>query len=145
MTIVNKSALVPYSAGEMFALVNDIESYPDFLPWCKTSTVLERSDDEVKASLELARGGIQKSFTTLNRMQRDKMIEMRLINGPFKHLEGFWRFQALNEENSKVMLDMEFEFASRLLSMTVGPVFSQITNTLVDAFTQRAVQVYGRR
>ncbi|MGD8743781.1 MAG: type II toxin-antitoxin system RatA family toxin [Granulosicoccaceae bacterium] len=145
MTIVNKSALVPYSAGEMFALVNDIESYPDFLPWCKTSTVLERTDDEVKASLELARGGIQKSFTTLNRMQRDKMIEMRLVNGPFKHLEGFWRFQALNEENSKVMLDMEFEFASKLLSMTVGPVFSQITNTLVDAFTQRAVQVYGRR
>jgi ribosome-associated toxin RatA of RatAB toxin-antitoxin module len=145
VTTVNKSALVPYSAGEMYALVNDIESYPDFLPWCKTSTVLERTDDEVRASLELARSGIQKSFTTLNRLQHDKMIEMRLINGPFKHLEGFWRFHALNESNCKVMLDMEFEFSSKLLSMTVGPVFSQITSTLVDAFTQRAVQVYGKR
>lgn len=145
MTVVNKSALVPYTAAEMYDLVNDIESYPEFLPWCKTSTVLQRSDDEVRASLELARGGIQKTFTTHNRLQRNKMIEMRLVDGPFRQLEGFWRFQELNAENSKVMLDMEFEFSSKLLSMTVGPVFSQITNSLVDAFTHRAIQVYGKR
>lgn len=129
----------------MYALVNDIESYPAFLPWCRSSTILERSDDEIKASIELARGGIQKTFTTLNRMQHNKIIEMRLVNGPFRHLEGFWRFQALDEHSSKVMLDMEFEFSNRLLGLTVGPVFTQITNSLVDAFTQRAMDVYGKR
>lgn len=145
MTIVSRSALVAYAASEMYALVDDIKTYPDFLPWCKTATVLSRDEDEVRASIELARGGIQKSFTTCNRLQHNKMIEMRLVEGPFRHLEGFWRFDALGERACKVSLDMDFEFSSKLVGMAIGPVFNQIVNSLVDAFCARAVDVYGQR
>lgn len=145
MPVISKSALVPYSAAEMYALVNDIPAYPDFLPWCGSSEVLDSNEDEIRARVELARSGIKKSFTTLNRLQKDKMIEMRLIEGPFQHLEGFWRFESLNETACKIMFDIEFEFSSRILAMTVGPVFSQVTSTIVDAFTKRAVEVYGKR
>jgi ribosome-associated toxin RatA of RatAB toxin-antitoxin module len=145
MPVISKSALVSYSAAEMYALVNDIPAYPDFLPWCGGSEVLESSEDEIRASVQLSRSGIKKSFTTLNRLQKDKMVEMRLIEGPFQHLEGYWRFEPLNETACKVMFDIEFEFSSKILAMTVGPVFSQITSTIVDAFTKRAVEVYGKR
>ena len=144
-TSIHKSALVAYTPAEMFALVSDIEAYPQFLPWCSTARVLWRGEDELKASIEMAKGSLQKSFTTHNRHQHNKMIEMRLIEGPFKRLEGFWRFDPLGDRACKVSLDLEFEFASRMLDLMVGPVFSQIANTLVDAFQQRAVQVYGKR
>jgi ribosome-associated toxin RatA of RatAB toxin-antitoxin module len=127
----------------MFALVDGIEAYPEFLPWCKSTRILSRSEDEVRATIELSKGGVEKAFTTCNRNQKNKMIEMRLIEGPFKRLEGFWRFDALGDDGCKVSLDLEFEFASRILGMVVGPVFSQIANSLVDAFQQRAVDVYG--
>lgn len=145
MPVISKSALVPYSASEMYDLVNDIAAYPDFLPWCGSSKVISRTDDEVRATVELSRSGIKKSFTTLNRLQKDKMIEIRLIEGPFKHLEGFWRFEKLNDLACKVMFDIEFEFSSRILAMTVGPIFSQISSTMIDAFTKRAGEVYGKR
>ncbi|MDX1655135.1 MAG: type II toxin-antitoxin system RatA family toxin [Candidatus Competibacteraceae bacterium] len=145
MANVHRSALVPYSAAEMFALVDDIESYPRFLPWCRSSRVLSRNDDEVRATLELAKGGVQKSFTTCNRLQRNKMIEIRLVEGPFHHLEGFWTFRSLEEQACKVSLDMDYEFANGLLSMAIGPIFNQIANSLVEAFCQRAEQIYGRR
>lgn len=145
MTTVSRMALMPYSAGEMYDLVDNIEAYPQFLPWCKSATVLSRSDDEVHANLELSRSGIHKSFTTCNRLQRNKIIEMRLVEGPFNHLEGFWRFDTLGEQACKVSLDLEFEFSSRLLGLTVGPVFNQIASTLVDSFCERAVEVYGKR
>lgn len=143
MTSINKSALVPYSPAQMFALVDGIEAYPEFLPWCKSTRILSRSEDEVRATIELSKGGVEKAFTTCNRNQKNKMIEMRLIEGPFKRLEGFWRFDALGDDGCKVSLDLEFEFASRILGMVVGPVFSQIANSLVDSFQQRAVDVYG--
>jgi ribosome-associated toxin RatA of RatAB toxin-antitoxin module len=145
MPVVHKSALLPYSAAEMYRLVNDVEAYPDFLPWCKSSSIISANQDEVNACLELSRSGINKSFTTCNRLQKDKMIEMRLVDGPFRHLEGFWRFEGLNDTSCKVMFDMEFEFSSKMLGFTVGPVFSQITSSLVDAFSKRAVEVYGKR
>lgn len=145
MTSISKSALVPYSPAEMFALVDDIEAYPQFLPWCSAASVLERSADEVHASIALSKGGVDKAFTTCNRIQNGKMIEMRLVEGPFRHLEGFWRFDALGNDGCKVSLDMEFEFSSRMLGMVVGPVFSQVANSLVDSFQQRAVEVYGKR
>ena len=91
MPTIKKSALVHHSAAQMFALVNDIESYSQFLPWCRSSTVLSRSEDEVRAQLELAKGAVHKTFTTVNRLQKDKIMEMRLVEGPFQHLEGFWR------------------------------------------------------
>jgi ribosome-associated toxin RatA of RatAB toxin-antitoxin module len=145
VTTVNKSALVPYTPAEMFALVDDVERYPEFLPWCKSSQVLSRNDDELRATLTLSMRGVEKSFTTCNRNQKNKMIEVRLVEGPFRHLCGFWRFDALGDAGCKVCLDMDFEFSSRMLGMVVGPVFSQVANSLVDSFQKRAVQVYGRR
>jgi ribosome-associated toxin RatA of RatAB toxin-antitoxin module len=145
MTSISKSALVPYSPAEMFALVDDIERYPAFLPWCSGAQVLACSDDEVRATISLSKSGVDKSFTTCNRRQKNKMIEMRLEEGPFKHLHGYWRFDPLGEHGCKVSLDLEFEFSSRVLGMVVGPVFSQVANSLVDSFQKRAVDIYGKR
>lgn len=144
MPAINKSALVPYSAAEMYALVNDIESYADFLPWCGSAKLLSRDADEVRAEIQIAHGSLHKSFTTRNRLQADKMIEMRLEQGPFRHLEGFWRFEELGERSCKVRLDLEFEFSNRLVGMAFGPIFNQIANSLVDAFCRRAEQVYAK-
>ena len=145
MTLIKRSALVPYSNAEMFHIVNTVEDYPKFLTWCKSSLVHSRSDDEVHATLNLAHSHLQKSFTTCNRLQQDKMIEIRLINGPFKHLEGFWRFESLNPQGCKIWFDLEFEFLNKLLSLTIEPIFSQIANSLVDSFCNRAVELYGPR
>ncbi len=145
MAAVRKSALVPYAAADMFALVNDVEAYPRFLPWCRSTRVLSHNQDEVRASIELVKGGVHKWFSTCNRLQRDKMIEIRLLEGPFLRLEGYWRFESLRSDACKVSLDMEFEFSNALLSLAIGPIFSQITNSLVDAFCKRAVEVYGGR
>ncbi len=144
MPTISRNALVPYSPAQMFALVDDIESYPDFLPWCASAKVHSRTEDEVRATIEIAKGAVRRSFTTLNRLQRDKMIEMRLLEGPFRHLEGFWRFDPIDDRGCRVSLDLDFEFASAALSLLVGPVFQQIANTLVDAFCRRAEEVYGR-
>lgn len=144
MTTISKSALVAYSAPQMYALVNDIESYPEFLPWCGGSQILSRNEDEIRATVEISHGSLNKAFTTCNRLQKDKMIEMRLEEGPFKRLEGFWRFDILGEQACKVSLDLEFEFKNRLVGLAMGPIFSQIANTLVDAFSKRAVDVYGK-
>jgi ribosome-associated toxin RatA of RatAB toxin-antitoxin module len=144
MPTIHKSALVPYSAAQMFVLVNDIDTYAEFLPWCRSSTVLSRGEDEVRATIEIAHGSLRKSFTTRNRLQMNKMIEMRLEEGPFRHLEGFWRFDVLGEQACKVSLDLDFEFSNKLVGLAMGPVFSQIANSLVDAFSKRAVQVYGK-
>lgn len=142
MTTVSRSALVPYSAQAMFDLVDDVDSYDRFLPWCRESRVLERTDDAVKGTIVFAKGGFERSFTTLNRRQPGKMIEIRLVEGPFRHLEGFWRFQSLRDDASKVSLDLEFEFTNRLVAMAFGKVFTQVANTLVDAFVSRAREVY---
>lgn len=143
MPSVNKSALVEYGALDMFNIVNDVEKYSDFLPWCGSSTVLSRTDDEVKASVEISHSGINKTFVTLNRIQPGKFIEMRLIEGPFKHLHGFWRFTSIGDKGCKVTLDLEYEFSSKLLGLAIGPIFTQIANTLVDAFCKRAEAIYG--
>ena len=146
MPLISRNALVPYSVEEMYKLVEDVESYPEFLPWCKSTEVLSRTDQEVKASIEIAKGALNKSFTTINRMQQNKMIEMRLLKGPFKHLEGFWRFDALKQNDaSKISFDLDFEFESKLIAFAVGSIFNQIANTMVDAFTKRAIEVYGER
>ena len=145
MACVNKIAEVPYSAEKMFDLVNDVRAYPEFLPWCVESEVLSENEDEVRATLHLAKGGLRKAFTTCNRLQQGKMIEVRLVSGPFRHLEGFWRFEALGETNSRVSLDLEFEFANPLISMAIGPVFQPIAASLVDSFVTRAHQLYGNK
>jgi len=145
MTQIQKQALLHYTPQEMFELVDDIPAYPQFLPWCDAADELARDEDQVTASLSLAYSGVQKRFTTRNRMQRYKLIEMRLVEGPFKTLQGFWHFEPLGEAACKVTLDLEFEFSNKLVGMAMGPVFSQVANTLVDAFSKRAEVVYGKR
>ena len=144
-TSIQKTALVPYTPAEMFALVSDIEAYPEFLPWCSGAHVRLRSEDDLEATIDIAKAGVEKSFTTHNRHQVNKIIEMRLVEGPFRRLDGYWRFDPLGDAACKVSLDLEFEFASRMLDMVVGPIFSQIANTLVDSFHKRAVGIYGKR
>ncbi len=144
MPTISKSALVPYSAEQMYRLVDDIARYPEFLPWCGGAEEQSRNDDEVRASVRIAYGALNKTFTTLNRLQKGKMIEMNLVDGPFKHLHGFWRFAPLDEGACKVSLDLDYDFSNRLLAMAMGPAFSQIANSMVDAFIRRAEAVYGR-
>lgn len=145
MPTIRRSALVPYTPAEMFALVNEIERYDEFIPWCKRSRVVYRDEDTVRGELTFAKGGVEKSFVTSNRQQPGKMIEIRLVEGPFRRLEGYWRFQAVGESACRVMLDMEFEFSSRLVAFAFGKVFTQVANRLVEAFVQRAEAVYGKR
>lgn len=143
MTIVKKSRIVAYSCEQMFELVNIIEHYNQFLPYCTDSVVHHRDADEVQATLVIGAAGMSKSFTTRNRLQLNKMIEIRLVDGPFSHLEGFWRFDEVNE-GCKISFDLEFEFAGRMVSMLLGPVFEQVTDKMVDAFCDRAEVVYGK-
>lgn len=142
MPDIKKSIIVPYTPAQMYALVNAIEDYPQFLPFCESSEVHSRTEDEVKASLVLTGFGVSKSFTTLNRLQRNKMIEIVLLNGPFSHLEGFWRFDAKDKSRSQVSLDIEFEVKG-MLNFAFGPIFQQMAAKLVDAFETRAHDVYG--
>lgn len=145
MTAIHRSAIVPYSAARMFELVADIPSYPQFLPWCGGARVVSATDDEVIAAIDIAYGSVHKTFSTRNLMQRHKMLEMRLIEGPFSHLQGFWRFDALDEEACKISLDLQFEVANKLAGLVLTPVFSNIANQLVDSFHRRAIDLYGKK
>lgn len=142
MTVVKKARVVPYSCRQMYELVNSVEHYPDFLPHCVQSQVHHRDEDEIQATLVIATAGITKTFTTRNRLQANKMIEIRLVDGPFSHLEGFWRFDE-DGEGCRISFDLEFEFAGRLLSMFLGPIFEQVTEKMLDAFCSRAEALYG--
>lgn len=142
-TQLHRSALVMHSAAEMYRLVNDLDSYPDFLPWCQGAEVLLTEGDELEAALVVAKGGMRQRFTTRNRLEENRAIHMMLLDGPFSRLQGVWRFQPLSDNACKVCFDLEFEFSSRLLAMTLGPIFNHAANTMVDAFCQRAKKVYG--
>ncbi len=144
MKRIQKSALVPYSPEKMFNLVNDIENYPKFLPWCKTASVITRSDEKITASLAMGGAGLKKSFTTQNTLKTNESIDMKLIEGPFSHLHGKWEFQPLGDLGCKILLNMEFEISNKLLRLSLEPVFTKIVNTLVDAFVQRANNLYGK-
>jgi ribosome-associated toxin RatA of RatAB toxin-antitoxin module len=142
MTNVKKARTVAFSCEQMYNLVNDVERYAEFLPYFVESVVHHRDEDEVQATLTVTAVGMQKSFTTRNRLQANKMIEIRLIDGPFSHLEGFWRFDE-TPEGCLISFDLEFDFAGRMFSMLLGPAFEQVTNTMVDAFCDRAQVLYG--
>ena len=143
MRSVKRSALVPYKAQQMFGLVDDVAAYPEFLPWCHSAEVHSRSDEVVEATLELQKGAISKKFTTRNSRREFEAIDLALVGGPFKHLRGGWRFKDLGDAGSKVSLDLEFEFESRLTDMVFGTLFEEICNSLVDAFSRRAAVVFG--
>jgi len=143
MTIITRQAIVPYTPAQMYHLVDNMLAYPEFLPWCASSKEEERTEDAVVATLVLSFKGIQKSFTTRNLLQPYKMIELHLVNGPFKHLHGCWTFEPLGESGCKIACSLEFEFSGHLLSMAFGKLFEPIAANLVNAFTQRAVVLYG--
>jgi ribosome-associated toxin RatA of RatAB toxin-antitoxin module len=137
---------VHYSPAEMYALVNDVATYRKFLPWCKSSKVISASDTEMTATVEISRGALKKRFTTKNTLHENKKIEIALVDGPFKTLHGAWTFHALKRADAcKIELDLVFQFDSGLVSLAARPVFTQIANSLVDAFSKRAVEVYGER
>jgi len=139
---VNRSALVPYAASDMYTLVADVEKYPGFLPWCRRARVRSPGEDTVEASLEIGKGPIRKTFTTRNVMTRDSRIDIELVDGPFKHLQGCWQFLSLDGSGCRIQLELEFELANGVLRRTLGPIFSEIANTLVDAFCLRAKELY---
>jgi ribosome-associated toxin RatA of RatAB toxin-antitoxin module len=142
MKSVKKSRQVNYSCEQMYNLVNDVERYAEFLPYFSRSEVHHRDEDEVRATLVISAAGVSKSFTTCNRLQANKMIEIRLIEGPFSHLEGFWRFDEA-PGGCLVTFDLEFDFAGRMFSMLLGPVFEQVSELMVDAFCDRAKAIHG--
>jgi ribosome-associated toxin RatA of RatAB toxin-antitoxin module len=143
MTVVQKSALVKFSAQQMFDLVNDIEDYPNFLPWCTASRIINREGDTVDAELTISKGGFKKSFSTRNKIDNGGRITVSLLDGPFTYLEGVWNFMPLREDASKISLDLEFEMPGVLASLAFGAVFNQICNTMVASFTDRAKTVYA--
>ena len=143
MTTISKSALVSYSPEQMFKLIDEIEAYSDFLPWCSKATEISRDDKNVEASILISYGSFNKEFTTKNKNTTFEKIEMHLVNGPFKNLDGVWLFEPLGDTACKVSLNLEFEFSSKIIAVSLGPVFSKIANSLVDAFIKRAEIVYG--
>ena len=146
MPHIKRSALVHYSPAEMYHLVNNVADYASFLPWCRSSVVKSESDTEMLASVEIAKGVLNKTFTTKNQLLKDHRIELRLVDGPFKKLSGYWQFDPLKTENAcKVNLELEFEFDSGMMSLAAKPIFTQIANSLVDSFCKRAVEIYGER
>lgn len=145
MTIIQRNALVSYSTRQMFELVNNIEDYPRFLPWCGASHILSRTDKEIEATLDIAWSGMHKSFTTRNILFPTERMDIQLIKGPFRHLEGRWNFTPLGEHGCKVHMELEFELTGNFVDKIFQPIFNHIANSLVDAFCKRAVEVYGIR
>ncbi len=143
MPRIERSALVLHSAQAMFNLVNDVARYPEFLPWCIDSNLVSDSDTELVAGLTISKGGIKQSFTTRNKKQSPQWMSMELIDGPFKKLNGMFTFKALSEDACKVILELDFEVAGKILGLTLTPVFKQAANTMVDAFVKRADALYG--
>lgn len=144
MTVIARSALVRHSADAMYALVNDIEAYPEYLPGCSGAQILRRDEGVMEARLDLSKAGIRYSFVTRNQLLPPHRIELSLVEGPFEHLQGFWQFHVLNERASKVSLNLEFEMAGRLLGLAAKKLFNGVANELVDAIVKRADKVYGR-
>jgi ribosome-associated toxin RatA of RatAB toxin-antitoxin module len=144
MRRVQRSALVRHSAAEMFSLVDDVASYPQFLPGCRQATVHVRNGNVLEATLELGRGNLSKTFRTRNTSSAEESIDMQLVDGPFRHLEGRWTFQQLGDSGSKVALDLEFELSNSAVDLLFGPFFEDTCNSLVDAFTQRADKVFAQ-
>ncbi len=143
MKEISRSAIVEHTAAEMYALVDDVESYPRFLPWCQDAKA-EDVGGKKRATLVAGLGAIRQSFTTLNDNQPGRSIDMRLVTGPFKHFAAAWRFAPLAENACQVEFSLRYEFASRALAKLLEPLFDQIADTMVDAFTRRADEIHGR-
>lgn len=143
MAVVHKSVLLGYSAEQMFTLVDRVEDYPQFLPWCGGVEVKERGEHSLIATLKINFHGVRQSFTTKNTNNRPHSMTMQLLEGPFKHLHGTWNFKPLREDACKIDFDLQYEFSNKLIEGVIGPVFNMIATSFVDSFSKRAEQVYG--
>jgi ribosome-associated toxin RatA of RatAB toxin-antitoxin module len=143
MTEINRTVLVAYTPEQMFALVDAVEDYPKFLPWCGGVILHYRDDQLLRATIQINYHGIRQSWTTENPKRAPDEMLIHLVEGPFRALDGRWRFIRLADQGCKVELNLRYEFSSRMLEKLVGPVFGHIADTLVDAFARRAEQVYG--
>jgi ribosome-associated toxin RatA of RatAB toxin-antitoxin module len=143
MNKVEKTVLVMHSAEQMFALVDAVEDYPKFLPWCGGADLLERTETSTSATLHINYHGIKQSFATKNSKIKPDFMEIKLQNGPFKHLEGEWRFIALTPAACKIEFKLNYVFANLILEKMIAPVFSHIANTFVDGFVTRADKIYA--
>ncbi|MDG1923665.1 MAG: type II toxin-antitoxin system RatA family toxin [Pseudomonadales bacterium] len=143
MRQIKRTALVPYACEVAFEVVDQIDAYSEFLPWCAESRVLQRTETEVIATLVLAKSGIRQSFTTKNQLMRPNVIGLSLVDGPFQQLEGGWVFDALGDAGCKISLEMRFEFSSKLMDQTFGRVFGVAADRMVDAFTARLDDLHG--
>jgi ribosome-associated toxin RatA of RatAB toxin-antitoxin module len=144
MPQVVKSVLVPYTADQMFGLVDDVSRYPEFLPWCSDTEVVLQDAGITRATLHINYRGIKQRFTTENTKEPPRAMTMRLVDGPFRSLDGGWRFNDLDGRGCKIEFNLSYEFSNRLLGSLVGPVFAYIADTLVEAFVKRAGTLYGR-
>jgi ribosome-associated toxin RatA of RatAB toxin-antitoxin module len=140
---VKKSVLIKHTAQQMYALVDAVEAYPQFLPWCSKTDVLHRDEQRTRATIHINYHGVRHSFTTENEKSPPGLIWIKLVEGPFRMLDGSWRFIALNDEACKIEFELHYEFANRLLEKLVGPVFAYIANTMVEAFIKRADHIHG--
>jgi len=142
MALVEKTVLVPHSAAQMFELVDSPERYPDFLPWCGAVDLTQKTDTITIATLHIDYHGLKHNFTTENAKTHPSLMDIKLVQGPFRHLEGVWRFTPLAEDACKIEFKLHYEFSSHLLERIIAPVFSHIANTFVDAFVERAETIY---
>ncbi len=144
MKTVHKSVLIWYSAEEMFALVTDVDRYPEFLPWCDRASVIENADHSMKAEIGIAFGGIHQTFRTRNEHIPGREVSMKLVEGPFSRLDGQWKFTPLGEQQRACKVELELHYGfDTTLGRLIGPVFDKIASSMVDAFVKRAEQVYG--
>ncbi|MGJ7541520.1 type II toxin-antitoxin system RatA family toxin [Variovorax sp. LT1R16] len=147
MKTVHKSVLIWYSAEEMYALVTDVAKYPEFLPWCDRSRIVDQDDTGMTAEVGLAFGGMHQHFTTRNTHVPGREVRLKLVDGPFSNLDGTWKFNPVGEQGERacrVELDLSYGFSNFALQALVGPVFDKVASTLVEAFVKRAEQVYGK-
>jgi len=145
MTRIHKNTFVPYSAEEMYALVNDIRAYPQFLPWCKGAEVVNETATRLQATVALEAGRVKQSFSTQNSMQPGRSIEMQLLEGPFRFMTGRWQFEPQADHRCMIDLNIEFEFKNKLLKLALSGTFNKVMDSMVEAFTRRAEQIYGKR
>ena len=143
MASIERTAVVAYTARQMYELVNDIERYPEFLPWCASAEVYSRSETELHATMVLAMAGLSHSLSTRNTMEPGKSIALALVDGPFSDLTGLWRFEPNVNAGCLVSLQMDFEFGSRLVAISFGKLFDRIANSMVGAFCKQAEQCYA--
>jgi len=140
---VERSALVRHSSLDMFHLVNDVASYPLFLKWCRSSRVLSETDVEMAAELEIAWKVLHKTFSTKNNLDKGNSIQLELLDGPFKSMQGEWKFKHLREDACKITMEIDFEFKSSVSNMVFSAIFTQICGSLMDSFIKRADVIYG--